>query len=1315
MENAAPCNGKYVAAYVLLLERLRKEGTLEGFSEEDTNHLIEKSIEYFDRFNDNYRRFEKIDRKDNTSRPLNLVSKHHLTFVDYEEEVGDRLLSVDGSDLEVFTRFDVEAYGEDYIIEIDDNDKGKILAPMTTDKMGIELDYNRAEEIFDISTGDEPYSMDQSERWRIASFREEVLRPINEVFDDNLKKSEHRKLLEIVNENLMPSIAGFQSYLERRYPEASETISRYIDPEKTGEILKSSIFMEYGGYGAKGEDVEPSLHEYSATKPVPVIINGEEMIGSFIDKARLTEDFSEKIFNALMNIMQITINRAVEKAETEGLDGDVMEEARELMLPAIKEIVSHLVDVCQYRKDNEIIEAFNMLQEGNVKSVTSYMMRRFGNSNNALIDKYSKSKDGLVFDILARGVKEEILSTPITAKGELRYASVSFYSETLNDTLDRIKRIPLVADKIRMRVSLKKKRSNILVGSFKNTDGTPADIKPAVYRNDVGYNYLISKKYIENNRDFKVLALDESDKKADGKFARTFRVLARGAENIIAASGTPTAGMAKDIVSQLALGGGMRLHDVSNNQAEFTRQCGVFEVSSPLLAKMVFSISNEEYGEEIKNFYRMYANAISQNKGKVSGNIQKMLTDGVENVIVKKLIEYNLADAADFADIEFTKESRRFKALFDAMLSLDNETNGVLGFENLTKQALFSSHTLVKLRPGINNPKTFVSLIQSAGSQNTSIMARETLTGKKETLTILDLEAHKSNFPKRQKETSTYTFDKFLRSNRVGVRLVQSAIKEYAADKFLYDKLDFLVQNFKYFMQNFNDNRGRNKRLKVLASYMGKKLDMPFSDSTLSTLFEKTTTEKNDSFVDIYKQYILANGNLDDSEYKGMDRERRLVFDEMLKLFDHFVKDGIKDLNAGKKYLLPLDGTGTVDLSGSSYSFQNKFSSLRGELKTEELVACIKNGYPEGSVFSAVIELCPPELHHIFTEPDKETGYYIPYRLNFTNKHENRVFDAIASKGILNDLEDKISSDISFVISSARTAGTAINFLSVLDAAYKHNRDEGQLFSTVLNVPSSSSDGVSYRSIASRLDWEKFEKGGVHASPIPRSALDATTKSSLKKGMQTGVVTNYESASRGLDLSGLNEIYATGAMEKGKEMIQFLARLYSVSRQDAVISMFHGGEDAQLVPAEKEDKIALVDIVFSDGGEGLSAHEKARLVGKHISDFMTLPSRTEADMAREEEVLKSIGDFEFRATETGRISELSIDKQTVFKAFILGRNTSIHSAIGASQTKEGEIFEPSKGYENRVESVARDIESGVYIPKENKMQHATKRGTKNRG
>jgi len=831
-------------------------------------------------------------------------------------------------------------------------------------------------------------------------------------------------------------------------------------------------------------------------------------------------------------------------------------------------------------------------------------------------------------------------------------------------------------------------------------------------------HYLIDKSFAKSNF-FKLLTLDESDKRADGKFATTFRATAENAKNIIAASGTPTAGTAQDIVSQLALSGRMGSAGVAENKTQFTKQCGVYNIKSQLVAYIVFGVNNESFADTLKLFYSTFAKKESEkSEGK---NIYDFMLSGIAKNIIPALIENNLAEPGVFDNMELNKEIPAINTLLKGMVKIDNDTGGALSLKSLVENTLSSSHTLIKLLPGINNPKTFVGLIQSAGDQNTSIMARETLSGKKETLIIEDLQAQKINFPKMDQQHSPYDKEMFLKYNRIGVRLGQAAINEYATDNFLYGVVDFLTQNFKCFMDNFIDSKGaKGNPLRSLTEYLNRKYDNIFTTGSLYTLFEKSTSSASDSFLNIYKDYLLLNGNLQEKKmYRNMDTTRIGVFKDMVRLFDNFLKEGISQIQDKRHYKMQLlEGEtkmGKIEFIDSNFYLIESFKSMRSELSVKKLLDKVKEGYPQGFIFSAKIEVCPPEYRYLFKQADKE-GYYLPYRLSFTTDQENEVLDAIASTGIEKQVFNLVKEDRTAVISSARTVGTILNFLTVIDSAFRNKEENpsAREVALVLNVPSpSSNEGVSYREVFQNLDKEVLNSAGVLIHAVPRTVLDSTVKSNIKKGYQTLLVTNYESASRGLDLSGLDEIIATGAMKKGKEMIQFLSRLYSVNRQSASIKMFHGGYDAQLTPNNKDEKGRIVDLIFQKNREQHKTPQQHEAeVSETLKILFNVPSRGEKGIALSRELLESCpAKFTFTETQTGKNSINAIDKLMVFKSFMLGANTSIDSVVGATHTlSKPRAFDASKAYEEKVKQLAYDIENGIYNKNEISNKNKTKQG-----
>ena len=201
--------------------------------------------------------------------------------------------------------------------------------------------------------------------------------------------------------------------------------------------------------------------------------------------------------------------------------------------------------------------------------------------------------------------------------------------------------------------------------------------------------------------------------------------------------------------------------------------------------------------------------------------------------------------------------------------------------------------------------------------------------------------------------------------------------------------------------------------------------------------------------------------------------------------------------------------------------------------------------------------------------------------MRFNNYEEQKILDVLGSKGILRNVGNSLAAGKSFSLSSTRSGSNIFNFLNLISIAAKRE-DKSKVLNIIVNTDMSAFGDINIKDIIARIDERFLMKNNIKLSPTKRTTLDSEVKSSYRKGEQIVVVSNYESISRGLDLSMLDEIHATGAMEKGKELVQYLARLYSVDKDEAKIYMFHGGKDMSFIPTSYTDMANLFEHIIEN-------------------------------------------------------------------------------------------------------------------------------------
>lgn len=1267
MPNKTICNDEVICSLFGNLERLDQSGIFESFTKADYDKAVDSMIEYFVRFRKNKEKFDRFNEDRPFGNFINIVSKHPFSLIDFNEPKGSISIEANNGNGETLvSKYDIKFDG--YTNEIKHKKNNGVVLDYDLDMLNVSLNYDREGEVMIIQ---EEINQNIFHRKIVESAMleletEESADEISQGVSDLVAFVKESSLMKSVHERLGVDSDIFNSYLQ-------DNISKSF---RRGIYSLENIVKDYS--------------VFSNVSDAPIFMNDEPFVGSFYDKQKLVQTILAEIREGQKDAIFATLGIEREK-DAEHDDYEILEEKIKELGQALEDftrgLIQNGIQSFQDSNDNTIMECMMKGQNGSSLYVTQDLLgRNLSKANEEIIKKYTKAtnKDGVILSFEASYLGEKggkIHSLPVFDKDKVSSYTIEPFVEKLSD-MDILKteKYPVTPDTVRFTLNFKKKKSIIELLSFKEKD-----VKESMYTNDSMKYYMIDREYL-SKKNHDLFVIDEGDSKPNGKMAMVFKAVAKNSDYCILASGTAVNGFPASIVPMLAYNGKMDVATVAQNESEFTKQCGVFEINSKLLGKILYSINNAEFKRHFEGSYEKYTTAITQNgKEKVSGeNIMELLVGDLRTHLMPLMIELDLVDKSEIDDIEVSKEARKLKTLFDSMYSVSKKMT--LGFEPLIKEALNISHSLTKLRPAISSPLTYVQMIAStAGNANITIQTREGLSGKKETKEILDLPKYEHNFMKGGKNLDA---DDFAKNNRGGVRLAQACLREYASVNFLHDTATYLSDNFKFFTKNFSDKKKKVNRellgeLTRLANDRGIFGDKELSTGQVLTLLKKRTSGSSDSIEAIYKSYLDSNGDIRKlSEFKNMDESKYNLFNLLLEMYDPFMKKGLEKLNSiagnGKtkldkndRYILTIDGRYNFDLTATNFYHTDAFKSLDNELETKQILDSLDNGYPQGEVFSVPVDMCPNDLKYIINKGDD--GKYLPFTINLKRREENQLFDAIGSLGYGKKIKDLYMQNMSAVIASTRTAGTFFNLITTIDSIIKGKveKEDNRKTIIVLNEPaSSSSDSFNFRELYARIDRDLLNKYNIKIDKVKRNLLDSTVKGYRGDNLQTMVISNYESASRGLDLSSLDEIVVTAGMSKGKEAIQFSARLFSVTNQKAKMSYFNGGNDASFMIPSAENKKELISEVFGDGGN-------AEELGAILTSYIEKEATGAVGESNNKEFLSMVARIAganddvnvLVKTESGSVARLCKDKSDVYDQFMSGNSTSIDSAIGKVANK----------------------------------------------
>ena len=676
------------------------------------------------------------------------------------------------------------------------------------------------------------------------------------------------------------------------------------------------------------------------------------------------------------------------------------------------------------------------------------------------------------------------------------------------------------------------------------------------------YTESMSKeKFIspESLGEFAVNVIDEADKGIDGDILKALKAVNAHADVTLTASGTPIGGYPEELASIAGYNPVLTSKAVERNKAEYVKQCGLFQFRSKVFGYLFLYKDNADFEGVLNTLY--YDFEMIDKKADEISFIAKAAEE-----IMEYLVKNFSLPAEDFEG----ERDALSKALYKLFSEIKKENYAAsYGISKAIETVVLSNRfegVFTKRYPGFANPVTFTSLVASNALANPSIQTRESLKGREEKLIIKDLkEIKESKLNPSIDELATY--------NSVPVRLLSVGIKSYALTYALNPLVSYIKENFAIFLKAF-EGFGKNRHfakanLEKLAFLLNSSLKENFSSKDLEKILSPLS--ERDKFINIFADVLgedeeyfkqkeekflsyLQKVKIDDEE-KGLLKKKYKVFKGILKIFEEEFNSGFKKTNFENKesYILS-EGIKNVfgdEIPLNEISLRNgKIYFSKHELKISSFIDFVKPEYKE------------------FLKKGKNG--YIPYRYRAYNLENELLLDRFGNLKVKEDVLNLLNEDKSFTLTASRSGNNIFNLLDLISAGIKRENKTKKL-SVVVNVDTADFDGLSVKDVIKRIDENVLRESNIEIIPVKRSVLDSEVKSEIKKKSQVVLVSNYESLSRGLDLSMLDVLYATGAMNKGKELIQYLSRLYSVNKDDAVIYAFSGGKELVFSPKDVEE------------------------------------------------------------------------------------------------------------------------------------------------
>ncbi len=742
------------------------------------------------------------------------------------------------------------------------------------------------------------------------------------------------------------------------------------------------------------------------------------------------------------------------------------------------------------------------------------------------------------------------------------------------------------------------------------------NVKPIFNINKRGdISYLYSKDTL---KDFKIVAIDEADTGLKGEGSNILREISKNSLVTTVASGTATGGYVQELAYMLGYSANVSRENLEKLALEIEKQCGNYKIDKTSINVLLDLTENEEFANKFKaqanKFYiTLYSFEKRDKKNidlfKISKDGGKLIFNTLSSIDDERLDKLEITHINSLMYRIFNDYSEAIK---NNIIDKDSELKDILINIFINKGSKY-----IKKAVGFNNPITVASMMNGFDKTNVSIQTRETLHKIEENVYYLD----ENNFNYTKSNLDSISVDDVLEKNNIGIRIFSRYYSDKADKEFIGSLKNFLISNFDFMIKSiFEESRDKIKVDKHNMGYLIKNISIK-DDIKVRSLMQKSGISVNDDMVSLYRNYLKNNANIEDMNYFKGDKniEKKELFKEILKFFNREFLNKITRLQSEN-----------YTPAKNSFQFKNLFlqtyyekHSGKDDIYSLDITDLdFEDAYPIGYKFSKDFEIMKDDWREFLSKP-------IKYKYTLGNDLEADILDSLGSDGLVKLIEDELNNENGFLLSSSRVLGTEMNLYNLLSLS--KNRDSQKKLIILMNTTDSR-----LKEAINKIDENYLKKNNIELIGVERNELDST-KESLKAraNSQMVVISNYESVSRGLDLSNLDTIIATGAMNKGRELIQMLSRIFSVDKHEGNVYMFHGGGDIDF---------------------NLKYEDISDIVGDKTLNQLLNISKTE-----QEDLLTQIGDIEkiSKLTRTALLQDISKAKVDTYKLMMSGQKADI--------------------------------------------------------
>lgn len=718
---------------------------------------------------------------------------------------------------------------------------------------------------------------------------------------------------------------------------------------------------------------------------------------------------------------------------------------------------------------------------------------------------------------------------------------------------------------------------------------------------------------------FPIVSIDEADMGIKGKKSSVSRAIAANARNIITSTGTATTGKPSQMAWHIGAQG-MSLNQIENTAQEITETCGVYEIKSDFIKTLMTVDTRGVFGNTLKEVLTL----------KMSGEAfsLSMISRKFVNFALKVFKE-NSVDISNYNPVNASKDIEKLINMAFATSSINSKASDyrivssilVKGLSLRSADGKRRTPSLLREAPGINNPKTFASIIKSQDG-NPSIQTRENLKGRKETFYFSDY----AILQKTEANLKEQGVDISLEDAEVEKKLLFDFLKTYTLKSHLFDVGYLLSSLFEVFVESIKMND--NTEL-IIPEGMDRKMFL--------SILAKSSVSVNNGMENIYREYLKSNGSFARVETIYGEEKAKLFF-VVLQKFQDIVLDNLPELRS--QVMQVMEGNITdVKLSGIVLkgAIEVPETFVVGEDETPVGSFEFENGYP--SLYGRRL------LFSITMELENENWDFVKelplWRYEFTNNKIQEVIDIYTGKGVYKEITtDILEHSLNLVVTSDRTLGSVFNLYNIVSVAANREVQDTPFVIIVNKVPE-------VRDAIRKMDSDFLMRNNILIEETASNQVQSIVNNYKKKGFQYSIISNYISIARGVDLSSLDKIIATGALTQPDDAIQMLARLFSVNRDDGVVSMFHGGKEIDISGVFMEAKQSDLTSTM----EHLVEQSTKIINGKEALDVKTA--------IKEVEKFSSIGNFSLdkehlKIPYTQKVNKRIHDSNEVYRGFMGG-------------------------------------------------------------